>query len=992
MEQPPGSLDDLQPQDLSTCSLPTVIDLTRKGEECVLNANSLDAIHMVKSPGWYPNSGINKTGLPFTETATSDIRLQSGDQIQPDNAFSNTTMTLSYMSRSLLSTHDSMSQTSALYGVPSVGKFSLPSSYEMEKGLGETSYALSQHYLEQAERPLDLATQTELFKSLSHAQLENGHENIGGICDIHESNGGVVSSDRCMDKPLPDGVEYVLPRDTEDCTGFKNGQDNSRSSSGDCMELSPEILTAYTDEDQERSTSEVFFLISRAQEPLVIQDSMAVKDLCSLSREFISPLEDPVSPSATSLDDMEDVFILPQASSSPSGSNSFLEEAGEAVWDGLHKEDTIQLSTLGSRSSCNSTPRLDISDECKLPVHRRKAPLQPMTDLTDEGNFLSEVSEKNLQQTTVTPHINGNMNMAALQCTFRKKKLPVRSGRGTRLEAIVMNINPSRCKVSRQGATTKKRKASYSTDSVSELISLKKNDALFVRKKKGTVKTSVKKRKLKAETLPKSSKTGSINTDSCRESTSDSEITNNSKNSLNSTPPKISSHQFAVHKSKQEPGNYSHPELLPKSSPKLALCRKSNKKTKCISSPSPSSSKSSPQVAVKRKTNQLKCTPCPDPSPKIDVARKPPPTKSPKKSPTKQKDKARGGKISPATKKKALCPPRRKRKKHKPSQSSSMFSPKEPEIKLKYVNFKEEKRDLRLDSFSPFIRVEHRQSSTSLCTVINYPEETTPQQGKGQQLQGHTGGLVSGVMPSTSCLKLGRVSVHSQHHSFLVCCLCGKSANAVDLGDLHGPYYPEGYRPTTKTPVSTSGLKEEEEDYSYLDSSSCSMRGKGRKCTRPLAVWPRRPGSQLKQKDPLGRHRWTSNSDPCGSPASKRAQGDANAASVEDWYSPPVVPLEPCEYWLHEDCGVWSAGVFLVKGKVYGLEKAVKVAQETMCSGCCKPGATLGCFFKGCPSKYHYRCAIESDCVLIEENFSMRCKKHKNKTFIAPPGNRWDDR
>ena len=44
----------------------------------------------------------------------------------------------------------------------------------------------------------------------------------------------------------------------------------------------------------------------------------------------------------------------------------------------------------------------------------------------------------------------------------------------------------------------------------------------------------------------------------------------------------------------------------------------------------------------------------------------------------------------------------------------------------------------------------------------------------------------------------------------------------------------------------------------------------------------------------------------------------------------PVVPLEPCEYWLHEDCCVWSAGVFLVKGKVYGLEEAVKVAQETV--------------------------------------------------------------
>ncbi|MEQ2193605.1 hypothetical protein XENOCAPTIV_005636 [Xenoophorus captivus] len=63
-----------------------------------------------------------------------------------------------------------------------------------------------------------------------------------------------------------------------------------------------------------------------------------------------------------------------------------------------------------------------------------------------------------------------------------------------------------------------------------------------------------------------------------------------------------------------------------------------------------------------------------------------------------------------------------------------------------------------------------------------------------------------------------------------------------------------------------------------------------------------------------------------------------------------------------------------------------------MCSACHNPGATLGCFFKGCPNKYHYRCALESDCVLVEDNFSMKCRKHKNKTLKAPPGSRWDDR
>ncbi|XP_071392038.1 retinoic acid-induced protein 1 [Centroberyx affinis] len=986
MEQPPGSLDELQPQDLSTSSIPTVIDLTRKGEECVLNANSLEALRMVKNPSWYPNSGTSKTGLPsFSETASSDIRLQSGDQIQPDNAFSNTTVTLSYVSRShVFSTHDSLSQHSPLYGVPSIGKFSLHPPCDSDKGLGETGYALSQHYLEQVDRPMDLAAQTELF------QAQVGEENDVGVCltqQSHEINGGVVSGDGDTDTPLQSEADHSLSRDTENGRGLENGQGDSWSGSGACVESSPETLTPVSGEHQDGGGSEVLLLISRTQEPVVIPDSVGARDLCSLSREYISPLEDPVSPSATSLDDVDDVFVLPQASSSPSGDNSFLEATDEAAWDGLNREGPIQSSVPVPRSSSSdSTPRLDTSNEHKQTVHRRKAVLEPMIDLTDDGEFLSNVLEEKPNKTSVVPHMNGNTS--ALQRTLKKKELPVRSGRGTRLEAIVMNINPNRYKVSGCIRTAKKAKAFQTAASVSNLASPKKNDTALVGKKKGRVKASIsaKKKKQKAATPLKRGKTNSINTDSCKESTSDSEIINNSKNSLNSTPPKMSSPQFAVHKkSKKEPEDFSPPEHSPQASPNCTVHTKSKKKTEQISHPQPSP-QSSPQFAGHKKSKkEPEHISQPDSSPEIHVARMSPPPKSPKKRPSKGK--ATGSKQSPAAKVKAAHPPKRRRKKHKPRQSSSMFSPNEPEIKLRYVNYKEEKRDLRLDTFSPFVRVQRKQSSPSLCTVINYPEEVKPQHKKGQQQQGH---FMSGVVPSTSCLQLGRASTHSQHQRSLVCCLCGQSANAMDLGDLHGPYYPEGYRPSAKTPASAPGLKEDEEDYSDSDSSSCSVRGRGRKCTRAPAPWPLRPGSQLKQEDLLGSHPWTD--DVTGSPAAKRARLDAGSAAVEDWYSPPVVPQEACEHWLHEDCGIWSAGVFLVKGRVYGLEEAVKVAQETMCSGCRNPGATLGCFFKGCPNKYHYRCALESDCVLIEENFSMKCKKHKNKTFKAPPGNRWDDR
>lgn len=971
MEQPPGSLDDLQPQDLS--SVPTVIDLTRKGEECVLNATSLDALRVVKSPGWYPNSGTSNPGLPSSETGSPDVTLQSGDQIQPDNAFSHTTVTLSYVSRShVFSAHDSLSQHSPLYSVPPISKFSLQPPCESEKGLGVTGYALNQHYEEDVDRPVDLATQTELFESLSQAQV--APENNGGILltqQPHEVNGGVISSDGEVDKPLQGEEEHSLSQKTEDNVGLENGQGDSSSTSGVCAESSPETLTPAKGEDE--GGSEVLFLMSKKQDPVVVPNNVGARDLCSLSREYISALEDPVSPSATSLDDVEDVFVLPQASSSPSGDNLLLETADEVVWDGSSTEGAIQLNSGIS----DTTTKLDASNENKQPFHRRKAVLDPLIDLTDDV-CLSDVSEE--KPKTVIPHMNGNAK--ALQRTLKEKKLPMRSGRGTRLEAIVMNINSSRYKVSGCIRTNKNAKASQTTVSDSNLASPKKMATLSAGKKKSRAKAPLSVKTKKAVTPVKRGKNNSINTDSCKDSTSDSEIINKSKKSHSSTPPK--SPQLVAHKrSRKEPEDVSHPGHSPHTSPV-----RSKRKPSAVLSPQFAVHKNS------KKEPELVCHP--DPSLEIHPARfspppptpPPPPTKSPKKSQGAAKGKATGRKSSTA-KTKAARTPKRRRKKHTGSQSSSMFSPKEPEIKLKYVNYKEEKRDLRMDSFSPFVRVERQQSTPSLCTVINYPEEVRTQHKKGQQQQGHPSGFISAVVPSTSCLQLGRASTHSQHQRSLVCCLCGQSANAMDLGDLHGPYYPEGYQPSTKRPASTSGLKEDE-DYSDSDSSSCSIRGRGRKRAIPPAPWALRPGAQLKQKGLLGSHRWTG--DNTSSPAAKRAKSDAGSADVEDWYSPPVLPLEPCEYWLHEDCGIWSAGVFLVKGKVYGLEEAVKVAQETMCSACCDPGATLGCFFKGCPNKYHYRCALESDCVLIEENFSMKCKKHKNKTFKAPPGSRWDDR
>ncbi|XP_016431556.1 transcription factor 20 isoform X2 [Sinocyclocheilus rhinocerous] len=98
----------------------------------------------------------------------------------------------------------------------------------------------------------------------------------------------------------------------------------------------------------------------------------------------------------------------------------------------------------------------------------------------------------------------------------------------------------------------------------------------------------------------------------------------------------------------------------------------------------------------------------------------------------------------------------------------------------------------------------------------------------------------------------------------------------------------------------------------------------------------------------------------------------------------PLVPLDPEELWVHEGCIVWTSGVYLVNGRLYGLQEALDGARDTSCSHCEMVGSTLGCYSKGCTLRFHYLCAIEADCSLNEDNFSLRCPKHKSKISHVP--------
>uniref|UniRef100_A0A8D0A585 Transcription factor 20 n=1 Tax=Sander lucioperca TaxID=283035 RepID=A0A8D0A585_SANLU len=80
----------------------------------------------------------------------------------------------------------------------------------------------------------------------------------------------------------------------------------------------------------------------------------------------------------------------------------------------------------------------------------------------------------------------------------------------------------------------------------------------------------------------------------------------------------------------------------------------------------------------------------------------------------------------------------------------------------------------------------------------------------------------------------------------------------------------------------------------------------------------------------------------------------------------PQMPMDPEELWVHEGCIVWTSGVYLVNGRLYGLQEALDGARETvtLCGNIC--------------SVLIFSVPL-TDCSLNEDNFSLRCPKHKVK-------------
>ncbi|KAK7484693.1 hypothetical protein BaRGS_00024101, partial [Batillaria attramentaria] len=240
--------------------------------------------------------------------------------------------------------------------------------------------------------------------------------------------------------------------------------------------------------------------------------------------------------------------------------------------------------------------------------------------------------------------------------------------------------------------------------------------------------------------------------------------------------------------------------------------------------------------------------------------------------------------------------------------------------------------------FCPFVRVEGKKQHPTTVAVFNHPlaEKTDPKSVSRKK-------GVSGIAAPTTTIQITNFSSDKTvmlpstktDSSPWVCALCGMRSSYRFLGDLFGPYYLESHLAALNR----------------TDAGKDSKKG-GSGNSGVEAKMTRRKSAT----------------------SSRHSSGGGDS------------PDAPQEVWVHEDCAMWSNGVYLVGSRVYGLEEALKAATATMCACCREKGAMVGCLHKGCNQTFHYMCAVDKDCYLDVENFSMLCPKHKVCPFVYGHG------
>eukprot|EP00177_Eucheuma_denticulatum_P001248 GFKZ01002274.1.p1 GENE.GFKZ01002274.1~~GFKZ01002274.1.p1 ORF type:complete len:605 (+),score=108.76 GFKZ01002274.1:262-2076(+) len=99
--------------------------------------------------------------------------------------------------------------------------------------------------------------------------------------------------------------------------------------------------------------------------------------------------------------------------------------------------------------------------------------------------------------------------------------------------------------------------------------------------------------------------------------------------------------------------------------------------------------------------------------------------------------------------------------------------------------------------------------------------------------------------------------------------------------------------------------------------------------------------------------------------------------------TPVVTEGKKRKLFVHEQCALYSDGVYEIGGKFCNVERAVARCNKIVCGreACGRTRANVGCAAENCGKRWHHPCGLVEGGVLVEDGYKFYCAEHKD---LAP--------
>lgn len=171
------------------------------------------------------------------------------------------------------------------------------------------------------------------------------------------------------------------------------------------------------------------------------------------------------------------------------------------------------------------------------------------------------------------------------------------------------------------------------------------------------------------------------------------------------------------------------------------------------------------------------------------------------------------------------------------------------------------------------------------------------------------------------------------------------NGDVVPPGDLFGPYF----------------ITNECQEFERRLDDPFDKQFKSKKITRCLNE------SGLLSTKPLSTKKFSKK---------KHFDSDGVAEGADSLFGIVETDRKTFEIWAHEDCIVWSSGIYLVGHKILGLEEAVWTCCNVPCKHCNLKGANICCLRRGCMNTMHLCCARDNRWRFDDSAFKAYCPQH----------------